>query len=427
VARPVEGPLFVAHVTSGAMSQGSRRRRLVLDGHPDRRRRFIRRRREKHVMATTPHIVVLGAGYTGLTAAKLLAKRTGGPVTLVNNRDRFVERMRNHQLATGQRLRDLTLRDLLRGTGVRLVVDQVSRIDPEQRQVELASGAEPVGYDLLVYALGSQADLDAVPGAAEHATAVADAERAVRLHERMRTASTVAVVGGGLTGIEAATELAETYPDRTVRLVTGDTLGPALSEPGQAHLYRTFDRLGIRLHEHAHVAKVAADGLLLDSGEQVGADVVVWTTGFRVPRLAREAGLAVGDNGRMLVDGTMRSVSHPDVYAIGDAAAAHNPDWRELRMGCGPGGLAAACAVRAIGDRLAGRTPRQLRVEIDGQCISLGRKDGLVQYAKHDRPYGPMLTGRPAAMVKEAIVRGASGLGLRHPSLALVAGSRALA
>lgn len=260
---------------------------------------------------TTPHIVVLGAGYTGLVAAKLLARRTGGPVTLVNNRDRFVERMRNHQLATGQRLRELPLRDLLRGSGVRLLVDQVTRIDPEQRQVELASGADPVGYDRLVYALGSRADLDAVPGAAEHATSVADAERAARLPERMRTASTVAVVGGGLTGIEAATELAETYPDRTVRLLTGGTLGPALSERGQDHLYRTFDRLDIRLHEHTQVAKVAADGLLLENGEHVGADVVVWTTGFRVPQLAREAGLEVGGNGRVLVDGTMRSVSAP--------------------------------------------------------------------------------------------------------------------
>jgi NADH:ubiquinone reductase (H+-translocating) len=379
-------------------------------------------------MSSIPHIVVLGAGYTGLTAAKLIAKRTGATVTLINSRDRFVERMRNHQLATGQRLRDLPLRDLLEGTGIRLLVDRVTRIDPEQRQVELASGAEPVGYDLLVYALGSHADLDAVPGAAEHATAVADAERAERLRDRMRTASTVAVVGGGLTGIEAATELAETYPDRTVRLVTSDTLGPALSERGQAHLYRTFDRFGIQLREHAQVAKVAADGLLLENGEHIGADVVVWTTGFRVPPLAREAGLAVGDNGRMIVDATMRSVSHPEVYAIGDAAAARRPDGRELRMGCGPGGLAAACAVRAIGDRMADRTPRQLRVDFDGQCISLGRKDGLVQYAgSDDSPIGPMLTGRLAAMVKEAIVRGAGGFGLRHPNLALVAGSRALA
>jgi NADH dehydrogenase FAD-containing subunit len=372
--------------------------------------------------------VVLGAGYTGVTAAKLLAKRTGATVTLVNSRDQFVERMRNHQLATGQRLRDIPLLNLLKGTGIRLLVDRVTRIDPEQRQVELASGAEPFGYDLLVYALGSHADLDTVPGAAEHATAIAGAEQAARLRDRMRTASTVVVVGAGLTGIEAATELAETYPDRTVRLATSGALGAALSERGQAHLHRSIDRLGIQLREHAQVAKVAADGVLLSDGTHVGADVVVWTTGFQVPDLAREAGLAVGANGRMLVDATMRSISHPEVYAIGDAAAARTPDGQELRMGCGPGGLAATCAVRAIGDRLTGRTPRHLRVEGDGQCISLGRKDGLVQYTNPDgSPRGPMLTGRPAAMFKEAIVRGAGGVGLRHPTLALVAASRTLA
>jgi NADH dehydrogenase FAD-containing subunit len=155
---------------------------------------------------------------------------------------------------------------------------------------------------------------------------------------------------------------------------------------------------------------------------------VVWTTGFRVPHLAREAGLAVADNGRILVDGTMRSVSHPEVYAIGDAASARKPDGQELRMGCGPGGFTTVCAVRAIEDRFAGRTPRELRIQIDGQCISLGRKDGLVQYTNAEGGLiGPMLTGRMAAMVKEAIVRGAGGIGLNHPSIALVTGSHSLA
>jgi NADH:ubiquinone reductase (H+-translocating) len=366
---------------------------------------------------TTPHIVVLGAGYTGLTAAKLAAKRTGATVTLINNRDRFVERMRNHQLATGQRLRDLPLRDLLKGTRIRLVIDRVSQVDPERRQVELAGGTEPVGYDLLVYALGSHADLDSVPGAAEHATAVANAEQAEQLRDRMRTADTVAVVGGGLTGIEAVTELAETYPDRTVRLATSGTLGEMLSERGRRHLHRTLDRLGIQVWEHAEVAKVAADGLLLENGEHVDAGAVAWTTGFRVPALAGAAGLAVDERGRMLVDPTLRSVSHPEVYGIGDAAAARNQDGQELRMGCGPGTITAVAAARAIADRLAGRTPKPLRFKDLGWCISLGRRDGLVQFGQADD--SPVLTGRPAALFKESVVRGAA-YGQRHPAMAEV-------
>jgi NADPH-dependent 2,4-dienoyl-CoA reductase/sulfur reductase-like enzyme len=94
------------------------------------------------MLTTAPHIVVLGAGYAGLGAAKLAAKRTGATVTLVNERDRFVERVRNHQLATGQRLRDLPLRDLVAGTGIRLVVDRVTRIDQRGDVVE---GAEGIG------------------------------------------------------------------------------------------------------------------------------------------------------------------------------------------------------------------------------------------------------------------------------------------
>lgn len=369
-------------------------------------------------MTPTPHIVVLGAGYTGLTAAKLLAKRTGATVTLVNDRDRFVERMRNHQLATDQQLRDLPLRDLLSGTGVRLIVDRVTRVDLEQRRVELARSAEPIGYDLLVNALGSHADLDAVPGAAEHAYGVGTAEQAERLRDRMRTASTVAVVGGGLTGLEAASELAESYPDRSVTLITSGALGTGLSERGRTHLARTFERLGVKVFEHATVAKVAADGVLLDDGEHVDAEAVAWTTGFKVSPLAREAGLAVDDHGRMLVDATLRSTSHPDVYGIGDAAAARRQTGQLLRMGCGPGGIAAVAAVRAITDRLAGRTPQGLRFRGIALCISLGRRDGLIQFTDADEnPHERVITGRLAALVKEGIVRGAA-YGQRHPVMA---------
>jgi NADH dehydrogenase len=375
-------------------------------------------------VTTTPHIVVLGAGYTGLTAAKLLAKRTGATVTLVNNRDRFVERMRNHQLASGQRLRDLPLHDLLAGTGTRLVVDRVTRIDPEQRHVELAASGEPIGYDLLVYALGSHADLHSVPGAAEHATPVATAEGAARLRDRTHTASTVVVVGGGPTGIEAVTELAETYPDRTVRLATSGALGEMLSARAREYLHQAFDRLGIHVWEHAHVAKVAADGVLLAGGEHIDADVVAWTAGFKVPELAHEAGLAVDDRGRMLVDGTLRSVSHPEVYGIGDAAAARNEDGNQLRMGCGPGGLAAVCAFHAITDRLAGRTPKPLRVKGDALCVSLGRRDGLLQPTDLDgSPRGKVRTGRPVAMIKAGVLRTTGWYSLRYPAL-VVAGAR---
>jgi NADH:ubiquinone reductase (H+-translocating) len=368
----------------------------------------------------TPNVLVLGAGYSGLVAAKLVARHTSATVTLVNADSRFVERVRNHQLATGQHWRHRSLDELLAGTGVRLVVDRVTRIDAAHRRVHLAGESQPLGYDVLIYALGSRADTASVPGVAEHAFTVADAEQATRLAERLRSAGTVAVVGGGLTGIETAAELAESRPELKVRLVTGGQLGAGLSERGRRHLHRTFGRLGVEVHEHATVTSVDADGVLLADGGHVGADTVVWTTGFTVPPLAREAGFAVDGRGRLVVDGSQRSVSHPEVYGIGDAAAAHQPDGQELRMACATGMPVAHHAATAIAARFAGREPGPLRFRFINQCISLGRRDALIQFVHaDDTPHEVVLGGRVAALYKEAIVRGAAYT-QRRPGLAAI-------
>ncbi|AXB43142.1 NAD(P)/FAD-dependent oxidoreductase [Amycolatopsis albispora] len=361
-------------------------------------------------------IVVLGAGYSGLLAAKLVAKRTGAEVTLVNAGERFVERVRLHQLASGQPMRDLPIADLLAGTRIQLVVDRVTGLDPGRREVRLAVG-EPIGYDLLVYALGSRADLGAVPGAAEHAYTVAGNDDAARLRDRLRESRVVAVAGGGLTGLEAATELAETYPELTVRLVTAGEFGGALSDRGRRHLRSTFARLGIEVRDRVRISEVRADGLVLDGGEQVAADTVVWTTGFQVSPVAREAGLAVEDSGRLVVDETLRSVSHPEVYGIGDAAAARRAGGQELRMACATGIPAAVAASKAIADRLAGRTPKPLEFRFFNQCISLGRRDGLIQFVRaDDSPVEAVLTGRLAALYKETVVR-STILAARRPGI----------
>lgn len=361
-------------------------------------------------------VVVLGAGYAGLVAAQLVARHPGTEVRLVNERDWFVERVRLHQLAAGQPLRRRGLRELLGGSPVRFVLGRAVALYPEAHGVELAGGRH-LGYDVLLYAPGSRTDASGVPGAAEHAYPLATWEDAEELRARLTGGGAVAVVGGGLTGIEAAAELAEARPDLTVRLVTAGALGGELSARGRAHLRRSFDRLGVEVRDGARVAEVRADGVRLADGGHVAADTVVWTAGFRVPELARAAGLAVDPAGRVRVDGALRSVSHPDVYAVGDAAAMWAEGGGELRMACATGLPAARHAARSIGDRLAGRTPGTLRFRYLNQCVSLGRRDALIQFVRaDDSPVERVLTGRLAARYKEAIVRGAA-LAQRHPAL----------
>ena len=146
------------------------------------------------------HVVVLGAGYAGLPAARLIAERSGARTTLVNASALFVERVRLHQVAAGQRVRQRSMAELLDGSGVELVVDRATAIDTGRREVVLSDGGR-LGYDVLVCALGSVSDVDTVPGAAEHARPLATAEDSALLREELVDARGVAVVGGGLTGI----------------------------------------------------------------------------------------------------------------------------------------------------------------------------------------------------------------------------------
>ncbi|AYY14169.1 FAD-dependent oxidoreductase [Actinobacteria bacterium YIM 96077] len=277
-------------------------------------------------------VVVLGAGYAGLAAATRLAKQVHPDmvsVDLVNARDHFVQRPRLHQVSTGQVVSHPSLAEVIRGTRIDLTVGWVHGIDLAGRRVEITTrdGETSLYYDTLVYALGSATDTRAVPGIDAHAHTLDPAE-APRIAERLggMATGTVAVCGGGLTGIETAAEVAERYPDTTVQLITRGEPGDWLSPRARAYLGKAFGRLGIRVRSHSEITEVDDGAVRLSRGADVPFDLCLWAGGFRVPALAANAGLAVDERGRALVDPYLRSVSHPDVYVVGDAAAARG-EW----------------------------------------------------------------------------------------------------
>ncbi|MFJ7344982.1 NAD(P)/FAD-dependent oxidoreductase [Streptomyces sp. NPDC101110] len=375
-------------------------------------------------------IVVLGAGYTGATAAGRIARRLHREdvaVTLVNAEPDFVERVRMHQLAAGQDLAPRPLAEMFEGTGVVLKQGKVTAVDVDRRTVTVAApeGAgqradEVLPYDTLVYALGSGWNDQGVPGTAEYAHEIAGRAGALRLRERLAglaAGESVVVVGGGLTGVEAATEIAEARPDLDVALAVRGGFGDWLSPKGVGHLRKTFDRLGITVHEHTAVTAVDVDRLTTADGTTLPAAVTVWTTGFAVHPIAQATTLEVSGTGQIVVDRTMRSVSHPDVYAIGDAALAMGPGDKPLRMSCASGVPTAWQAADAVAARLTGGKVPTVPVRYFNQCISLGRKDGLIQYVTaDDRAKSAALTGRIAALYKEIICKGAAW-GVAHPTL----------
>ncbi|MEU8269603.1 FAD-dependent oxidoreductase [Sphaerisporangium sp. NPDC049002] len=372
-------------------------------------------------------IIVLGAGYTGAIAAGRLAKRfrrEDVAITLVNAEPDFVERVRMHQLAAGQDLKPRPFSEMFAGTGVEQRLAKVTGVDVDRKTVAVvdANGAEELAYDTLVYALGSGWNAQGVPGTAEHAYEIASRPGALRLRDRLArlgAGQTVVVVGGGLTGMEAATEIAEARPDLDVALAARGDLGDWLSHKGREHLRKAFGKLGITVHDRTAVTGVEVGRVVTADGKVIPAAVTVWTTGFAVHPIAKATALEVTGTGQIVVDGTMRSVSHPDVYAVGDAAMVMGPGDKPLRMSCASGVPTAWQAADAIVARLTGGKLPNVPIRYLNQCISLGRKEGLIQYVTaDDRAVRAVLTGRLAAVYKELVCKGAAW-GVANPTLGL--------
>ncbi|BDB59305.1 NAD(P)/FAD-dependent oxidoreductase [Rhodococcus sp. RDE2] len=371
-------------------------------------------------MTTQFHVVVVGAGYAGVMAAnRLLAEHPEVAVTVVNPRPVFVERVRLHQVAAGSGTATHELSDLLHPRAT-LHVGSAVRIEPHA--VSLADGTV-LPCDAVIYAVGSTSGSGAIPGA-EKAFSVADLDSATALHDALLEAddhASVVVIGGGLTGLETVTELAQSHPRHTLVLV-GDP-GAALPANTQRYIRHRLDELDVQVRSGTRVARIDDGSVVLDDGSEIPATLVVRTAGFSVPDLARRSGLPVDDDGRLRVRDTLQAVdgtpivgvgdSMPivgvgdsmPIVGVGDAVVVDGND--HLRMSCQAAMPLGTHGADTVWQLLQGREPAPLSLGFVTTCISLGRDRGVVQLsARDDTPSRWAVRGRLAAPVKEAVVRG---------------------
>jgi NADH dehydrogenase len=358
--------------------------------------------------STPPHVLVLGGGYAGVLAAGRAARRLGrhARVTLVSDRDDLVNRIRLHEALAGAALRRYPLARLL-PAGVRLVRGRATAIRAGEHRVTV--DGDDLAYDVLIVAIGSRPAAP-VPGVAEHASWLTSPEAAEAGATRLAAlpaGAPITVVGGGLTAIEAVTEIAERHPRLAVTLVAGN-LGTGLSAKGRAYLRGVLAELRVTIRDGAAVGAVRADAVIVD-GVALPSALTVWAGGFEPAGVAMETDLARDDRGRFRVGADLRAAGVADVFIAGDAGAPP-PGLPFLRMGCAsamPLGAHAADGAIAL---VRGRTPAPHRYGFVVQCISLGRRRGLVQRVDaRDQPLESIVTGRAAALIKELICRSVTG------------------
>ena len=325
------------------------------------------------VQETQPstRILVIGAGYAGLLFTMRLAgkvARQNVHIALVNDSDTFTERPRLPEFATNQVIQWRSLPQMLRRTKVQFIQGRVTSLDPAHHEIVVVDQqhTQHVEYDYLVYALGSVTDRQRVPGVAEYAYTLAPSGplSAAALRETLPSVEAkhghVVICGGGPTGIEIAAEVATAYPDIKVHLVTQGPFSLFLGKTVASSIRRSLTRLGVEIIDQTTVAAVRAHSVVIDQASEIPCDLCVWTGGFVASSLAREAGLAVNERNQILVDPFLRSISHPEIYAIGDAASPREDPGVPVRMSAVTATIMGAHGADSLSAVLRGKTPRPL-------------------------------------------------------------------
>lgn len=354
------------------------------------------------------HTVIIGGGYAGMLAAARIARAGAARVTLIDAKDAFVQRIRLHELLAGSRVAALPYQPLLARRGIAFRQARVEGIDVQRQALSLAAHgrSESLNYDTLLIGLGS-ATASQIPGVSEHALMLNDARQVAANQQRMRDIAAawgrVLVIGGGLTGIETACELATRLPGLRVALACSGRFAADYSPAAAGYLRDFFARAGIELFEQTRISAVDERCAYLSDGGEVPFDACVWAGGFAVPSLMRDAGLPVDAQGRVYVTPELQVRNNPTVFAAGDSAVFGDAN-STVRMGCVsamPMGVQAGENIAAL---LRKRELKPLDFGFLFRCVSLGRREGVVQFTDAmDRPTERVLKRRGGALVKELI------------------------
>ena len=227
----------------------------------------------------------------------------------------------------------------------------VAPVIDEDGEVVTASYTRP--YDTLVISVGSQTNDFGTPGVAEHAIALETPTQAERFHRRLVNACLrahmqeqplaphqlqVAIIGAGATGVELSAELHKSTralvsynldridPERDIRIhliEAGPRILPALPPRIAGSAQALLAKLGVQVHTGARVTGVGTDGVLLEGGQKVPAELVVWAAGVKAPDFLKDlGGLETNRLNQLVVQPTLQTTRDENVFAIGDCAAA---------------------------------------------------------------------------------------------------------
>jgi NADH dehydrogenase len=375
-------------------------------------------------------ILVLGGGFAGLWSAVGAARKLDQlgtrpsevAITLVNRDAYHCIRVRNYEADLSQ-IR-VQLDDVLGPVGIERVEGEVVDIDVSKREVHLnlagSAGPSALGYDRLVFALGSQLKRPTIPGLADYAFDVDTYDAAARLNAHLQSLPTrpespgqynVVVVGAGLTGIEAATEMPgklratlaaaqQMRPFRVILIDHNPRVGSDMGDNARPVIEEALRVLGIETRTGISIIAIDSTGVTLGSGEMIPAGTVVWCAGMTANPLTREFGIERDRFGRIPVDEFMKVKGVSNVFAAGDVAWASIDNAHVSVMSCQHGRPMGRFAGHNVICDLLGLPMLPLRIEWYVTVLDLGPW-GAVYTQSWDRAVASI--GEEAKRTKQTI------------------------
>jgi demethylphylloquinone reductase len=372
-------------------------------------------------------ILVVGGGFGGLFTA--LGLSGAGEVTLVSNEDHFLHTPLLYEYLSGE-VEEWHIAppygELLDGDGVRFVQGAVTEVDFGRKEATVAGRVRRLAYDYLVIAVGGITNFWGVEGAEAHALPFRKIRHADDLRQRMidaldhippaaapqdaRRAATFVVVGGGASGVELSTKMADLLRDafkrrglrgepRVVVVEMGGHVLPGMDEGVRDAVVPVMEEKRVEVFTETRVVEVQKRGVVLEHAgarETIEASGVVWTAGVRVNPLVERLDAERTKNGLLVVEPSLQLRGHPEVFALGDMAFFPHvaPSLAGTAQLAFQQAKLVAANVQALID---GSVPSSGHFEELGEAVSLGTDDAAVLAA------GRVIEGKLARQARFAL------------------------
>ena len=350
-----------------------------------------------------PRVVILGAGFGGLTAARAMADIAHVTVVDRHNFQTFLPLL--YQVSTAGLAADHVahpIRGALRKTGVQFRMGSPISVDHKNRTIKLDS-SEVLAFDQLIVALGSVTADFGIPGVTEHALGMKSVSEALLIRaEVMRrfedlcrfeddTIFSICVVGGGPTGVEMAGALAELVrgPLKSDQanaaahidvqlLEAGDRLLPPFSPSLSARTKKDLEKIGVKVMLNSAVKAIEHRKIILRDGTVLDSEITVWAAGVQGSPAMQQLNLPVVGN-RLSVAPTLQIKNYPNIWALGDIAGALGKDGRPLPM-VAPVAIQQGKFIAKQIDRISNSKPLKSFSYLDkGSMATIGRNKAVVE------------------------------------------------